>query len=87
MAVAIRVAGVAHLVVLGLVLEEQLESLVDGLLVRADEFQSARIDAFGAFRGVAHHEHRHPVTRAFFLDSTGIGEAQVYASQSSSGWV
>ena len=75
--ITIGVAGVAHLVVLGLVLEEQLESFVDSLLVRADEFQSARIDAFGAFRGVAHHEHRHAVTRAFFLDSTGIGEAQV----------
>ena len=87
MSIAVGVASVAHLGVLGLVLEEQFESLVDGLLVRADEFQGASIDAFGAFRGVAHHEHRHAVTRAFFLDSTGIGEAQVYASQSSSGWV
>ena len=77
MPVAVGIAGVAHLVVLGLVLEEQFESLVDGLLVRADKFQRAGIDAFGAFRGVVHHEHRHAVTRAFFLDSTGIGKAQV----------
>ena len=76
MAVAIGIAGMTHLVVLILIFKEKFKRFIDCFFVRANKFECPRINTFGTFGCVAHDEHRYTVTGAFFLNSTGIGEAK-----------
>lgn len=77
MSISVRVGGVTHGLILGLIAEQTAELAVDDVLLGADELQRAGRHALGALRGVAHDEHRLAQTRGLLLDTAGIGEDEV----------
>lgn len=52
MVVAVRVAGVAHLIVFFLVFKEMFERIVDCFFIRSNKFERSCISTFGSFTGM-----------------------------------
>ena len=77
--VAVRVAGVRHLVVFFTVLKQILKACVYCFLIGTDKLKSARVYALGALRGISHYQNGNSVAWAFLLDPAGIGQAKITA--------
>ena len=73
-AVAVGIYGFGHFLVSDRVGEQGADFGDNFFGIGADELDGAGVDAFGAFGGVAHHEHGLAETGGFFLDAAGIGE-------------
>lgn len=76
MPIAVRIAGMAHLVILVIILKKELEGLIDGLFIRADQFQRSHVHALRPLGCISHHENRHTIRGALLLDSTRISQAK-----------
>ena len=70
MAIAIRIAGIGHLLVLFIILQKHLESAVDHFFGSTDELQCPGINSFRSLGGIPPDENRNTIGRTLFLDST-----------------
>ena len=80
MAIAIRIAGIGHLLILFFVLKKQLECLVDSLFVCTYKLESSGINTFWSLGGIPPDENRNTIGRTLSLDSARISETQIRTS-------